>query len=861
MPDEVANPLSLVNRFAAEGGRAEEILVCTYEQNLAFFERCALGASRATGARVTLIGDLDVIEHDLAAIHHAGVSYLAAGAKARGAFHPKLIVLANADRATVAIGSGNLTLAGWFGNDELWTILHGTAETGASPALAEVAAWLDQLPSAVTLSADAIAALDRTSTLLSRFESSPMPDGPSASVRVVHGLTTPIIEHLPTGPVDELGIYAPFHDHSGEAVRRLVERLRPAEVRLGIQPGLTSAKGEALADVLPTSTEIVELDPSPYRHGKLVEWRVGDRWEALTGSANLSGPALCDTAVSGGNIELGVIAPTDGPLLPAGTTATMEDLRRLKPTGPVKKHRREVVLILAVTRTDVGVRIDFVRPLRQDATLQRALPDTPPGSWDLELPVAEATETVVVEDAPGGTRFRATLADGTPTRAEFVMDPASVLRRVGSASSQQSLLSLEDLFSDVDAARRLFRVLEDLPSPSRSTVTPPAAPGDHESGANQDSEPYTVGDWRDYLALAEEVVSPDVLAFALGLPPSGTAASSPTHAPRNWDEDDPDDVAGGLEDDIAEEVTADGDLGGSGVITESITWGLAAEARERYWKSLLPGERTQPIAAMARVRMMLLFVAAGGCSQSDKEWVKPTLRAIEQLAVTPLPEDQWASAGGLIAVGLAAIRSSLSTVQTTTRHSALRRAEQQASHLLVASDDEKVSEFGRGLTKRFGATIAPLAVAEEVERIVNNDPLRNALADLRLAGTSVATDDGVLCLTGDVDDARQAVLHALSRCRDLREVCIRAGSEAGGWATAVWHDPDLLILLPAEGLGSWGAVYQLVGGDVTVLSGGDIQAISEHEVERFSAKQEPGQAAAALLENAGLDRLGAPVNS
>ena len=146
MTAEFPNPVSLITRFAADGGEADEILICTFNQNLPFFERHVLGPCRATGARVTVLGDITMAEHDLAAVSRANRRYYAGNIAARRSFHPKLIVVASADEATVAVGSGNLTVSGWLGNDELWTIHHAN-DHGASPVVAAVGDWCRRLPS------------------------------------------------------------------------------------------------------------------------------------------------------------------------------------------------------------------------------------------------------------------------------------------------------------------------------------------------------------------------------------------------------------------------------------------------------------------------------------------------------------------------------------------------------------------------------------------------------------------------------------------------------------------------------------------------------------------------------------------
>ncbi len=78
-----------------------------------------------------------MVTHDRWAVRRGGRSYVAGLASCSGAFHPKLVVIAGAERVTVAVGSGNLTMAGWQANHELWTVVHG----GPTAAPATFATW------------------------------------------------------------------------------------------------------------------------------------------------------------------------------------------------------------------------------------------------------------------------------------------------------------------------------------------------------------------------------------------------------------------------------------------------------------------------------------------------------------------------------------------------------------------------------------------------------------------------------------------------------------------------------------------------------------------------------------------------
>ena len=188
-PAGIASPISLL--LEAEHG-AREVLLLSFTLNLAFWERFALGAARGLGARVTVVSDANMTSADVGDVRYAGLTYLDGRASCRqgGAFHPKLLVIADEGRATVVLGSGNATVPGWHDNAELWSVLRGDA-AGAPAAFAQVAQWLRDLPERVDFSHGVKAALDRVADLLDGLPS--IDEGP----RLVSSLDQPIIEQLP----------------------------------------------------------------------------------------------------------------------------------------------------------------------------------------------------------------------------------------------------------------------------------------------------------------------------------------------------------------------------------------------------------------------------------------------------------------------------------------------------------------------------------------------------------------------------------------------------------------------------------------------------------------------------------------
>ena len=191
-PGAIASPLSVLLADATAGGDAEEVLLLSFTLDLGFFERTALSVARALGARVTVVGDGGAVTYDPRSVRRAGRSYVAGLASCPKAFHPKVVVVAGTERATIAVGSGNVTLAGWQENHEMWTILR--AGPGAAPStVGQIGRWLVDLPSAATFSHRVVPALERVAALLSGFEAT------EAGPKAVSPLWGPVIDQLPGG--------------------------------------------------------------------------------------------------------------------------------------------------------------------------------------------------------------------------------------------------------------------------------------------------------------------------------------------------------------------------------------------------------------------------------------------------------------------------------------------------------------------------------------------------------------------------------------------------------------------------------------------------------------------------------------
>ena len=225
-------------------------------------------------------------------------------------FHPKSLLAVTARRATLLVGSGNLSRYGLDEGREVFTTFASSTPVG-NAAITTWMAWMRRL----------VAEHDDT-TLAGRFRDLegrlPELNPPSAGVPtpLLHNLDVPIATQLidTVGAagvgVDELLLMAPFYDQEAAAVGLLLDQLRPARVVLHVAKS-TSVDGARLAERLQGSgarVDVLSFEPDRFVHAKLIGIVAGLQAWLLSGSANLSRAALTLTSTHG-NVELAVLAP------------------------------------------------------------------------------------------------------------------------------------------------------------------------------------------------------------------------------------------------------------------------------------------------------------------------------------------------------------------------------------------------------------------------------------------------------------------------------------------------------------------------------------------------------------------------
>lgn len=293
----------------------------TYNVDLELFNEFLLGRLGDPPLNIAILVDPERLASALERIPAEKVSQVAAVNSrwllrdcryGSGRFHPKSYLAVTSTRATLLVGSGNLSTSGLDEGREVFTeFVSGTDEGNA--AIRVWQSWMRRLVQQIGDTQLAGRFADLEAKLSAAAE--PMDVGDAV---LLHNLDSPLADQLTAsitsqavGPVDELLVAAPFFDRTGVALGRLIEGLKPRSICV-YTTTTTSVDGPHLVRRLEESGADVRVygyEPDRFTHAKLIGVIAGSRAWVFSGSANLSQAALTLTAAQG-NVELSVLAPT-----------------------------------------------------------------------------------------------------------------------------------------------------------------------------------------------------------------------------------------------------------------------------------------------------------------------------------------------------------------------------------------------------------------------------------------------------------------------------------------------------------------------------------------------------------------------
>lgn len=713
LPAEISRTLISVLHDEADRGdrQIREALFLTFGADLGFFESQVLGPTRATGAAITVVADAHVYEPDPRAVRSAGVRYAVGLAAMPAVFHPKLVVLAGPARATVAIGSGNLTLGGWHLNDEVLTVVSGDSEAGCPPLFRQLAVWLEDLPDAIRIGATAARGIRRTAAELIRLcDAAPVSGGAPV---LAANLTEPLVEQLPRDLVDELLLFAPFHDLRGRGFDKLLGRVGPRGVRIALQERFTVVDPDALIDVAKrhgVSLTFESSEGTAYRHGKIIEARRDGQvvW-TLSGSPNLSVQALNTSVRSGGNCELAVLDRSAGGLYPA-TTGTLQgsELVAVRSGPPASEdtppERAMADGLLEASLDESGILLTFAHPLPSPLVVEVSEYTADPDHFKrlAELP-AGSDEYSVPADPDWTFPVRLRLAYGErhgPVHFVTRLD-AVTLRATGPGGTRAPDLDPEQIFADFGQAADWLRVVNQL---ALQTQTATAPLGERVAASVTTRVPtgFTgpVWDdpatWPDYVEDASARLGDALVSFALGGLPRLSSAPQPGRA--TWEDDFTAqvDVAADNATDKGGQTSAE-DSGPDHAERERVP---VERARYRRWlHTLLDGvEKHQAIDRASRGALMMIATRLKIWElDGEAPWFDLLATATKALAGDDIPSQQWPITCAQAQVMLYLLADGAAAIGSRSAVETYRAAEASVRRLLEPVAPELIEHFTESL--------------------------------------------------------------------------------------------------------------------------------------------------------------------
>jgi hypothetical protein len=316
MPDASSSQFSPID--VIESGRWRSATFTTFALSLSFFESFVLPVLRASGCReVTIFVDPlgyrnSLIERQLIG---AGVSYQLIPTTARGgAFHCKVCYLEAqrpADPDAVVIGSGNLTYGGYGGNLELLEVFWSDEHPSV---FADLATGFEAGLTSDSVHVPAKGSLNR---LIERSRAVAQGMAVTPNTRLLSSAVQPIGQSIVDaaaafGPCNTLTLLSPYFEGL-PAVERLWRALGQPLIQVAIpssEKQLTRFPfAEALTRALPVRAVSSELLRARPFHGKLVELDCAEGALTISGSANVTWPALWAAT----NFELSVLRVTPEP--------------------------------------------------------------------------------------------------------------------------------------------------------------------------------------------------------------------------------------------------------------------------------------------------------------------------------------------------------------------------------------------------------------------------------------------------------------------------------------------------------------------------------------------------------------------
>lgn len=406
-------PINVRDALYEKGDDLRGAVFLTYSLNLNFFEQLVVPKLNMAGcSHMVIIADAFGYDEALAqgsrTLNGVGTRYVCSPLinPGSGVQHAKMVLLIGPRQGRLLIGSGNLTLAGYGRNMELFNRFDvrfdGDATKLPTMTAPFITAWqiLTRLQQTGELSRTAMDQLNAIQELAPWLNET---TARASETNVWHSLERSIYSRLhELGPVRELQIIAPFQHL--DTIQALARHFRPRQLTVGVDSIVPNLDGVALAQRSASWGCSLELRSLSGREGHralhakaIIGIHDGGAW-CVTGSANCTPPALLHAWRHGGNLELVTWQSSDDPAafqpiwqdqlismtVQDPSAVTVSDTGVGKPSDPVFSPLRLL---------ELSYQIGTISGLLEHS---RVITET--GSWELELLRRRQSLPILLDD-------------------------------------------------------------------------------------------------------------------------------------------------------------------------------------------------------------------------------------------------------------------------------------------------------------------------------------------------------------------------------------------------------------------------------------------------------------------------------
>ena len=309
----MTNEVSILD--VVKRGGYEASLITTFNATLPFYEELLLRRLIAAGSRYNVVlmdasQCAQAWKSEASRPKLAGHAYTLVPMRTAGAFHPKVCILAGPKKASLLIGSHNLTLSGFGYNHEVtnWIEVGGGRDTEGAAVLADtwslITLWINQqrvnLPNSII---DSVLRLGNfVSPLIQGVKVSGM-SGVFGQSPNEEGLLDQVAKRVP-GRVRRIVVMGAFFDSNCALLREVERRWPEATIAVMIDPETVhlDSNVEGLRSVFVDARAAWPDSKISYLHAKSIyfESEAGDL--LVSGSANPSRPGWF-AGIGAGNVE------------------------------------------------------------------------------------------------------------------------------------------------------------------------------------------------------------------------------------------------------------------------------------------------------------------------------------------------------------------------------------------------------------------------------------------------------------------------------------------------------------------------------------------------------------------------------